>query len=84
MDFNMKQNKTLCDCHEEIIAQVFILQEDLDPEQPGYQNIWNKLEYISKLAGMAMDMGQSMEDRMREYYNTICSLGFKRKREEKG
>ena len=77
MDCN---TKTLCDVHEEIIAQCFLLQEELDPTHCCYQNLYNGLECISKLAGRAMDMGQSMEDRMSEYYNAICSLGFERKR----
>lgn len=72
-------NVTLCDVHEEIIAQCFLLQEELDPAHCCYQTLYNGLECISKLAGRAMDMGQSMEDRMSEYYNAICSLGFERK-----
>lgn len=69
---------TLCDCHHEICSTARELEEELDPEQPGYQKIYNNLQYICEVAGMALEMGQNMEDRLNEYYEGICSMGFER------
>lgn len=73
---------SLCDCHNEIYSTARELQEELDPEQPGYQKLFNDLQYIIDVSSLAGEMGQSMEDRLKEYYEAIISIGFERRKEE--
>lgn len=72
---------TICDCHHQIRYLIRDLEEELDPEYPGYQKIYSDLQDIYLIAGKALDKGQDMEDRLNEYYEGICSLGFERKKE---
>lgn len=74
---------TICDCHHQIRSLIRDLEEELDPEYPGYQKIYSDLQDIYEIAGKALDMGKSMEDRLTEYYEGICSLGFERKKNER-
>ena len=73
---------SLCDCQNEISSTARELQEELDLEQPGYYKLFSDLQYIIEVSSLAGEMGQNMEDRLKEYYEAICSIGFERRKDE--
>ena len=76
----MRSNKKLiCTVHAEI-SELGEELKKLDVSTPkGSRRVKTIGKLIVKLAEQARKKGQSMEDRLVEYYNAVEELGFKRK-----
>jgi len=73
------QKRLICCAHDEIIELADKL-ENLDyPEHIG-KKVRKIIKKIVAVAEEARVYGQSMEDRLRDYRNSIEELGFKRKK----
>lgn len=84
IDTNSKYN--ICDIHGEMISMAEDLQRmrvnDFDDVESAINNIVNKLDDIIALGYVAMEYGQSMENRLKLYRESIEELGFVREKKQ--
>lgn len=73
-----KSVRLICDVHSEIYYKCEDIL-NIDFRKRGFvTQLKHKLKEIQRLSEEARGMGQSMEDRLRDYHEGITDLGFKR------
>lgn len=79
----MKKNDPICYKHDEIIKLCKEIKQ-LDLSKTTARKKVDKLaDKIITITEIAKDNGQSMEDRLSEYYDAITEIGFQRKKTRK-
>jgi len=75
----MKIKTTICSKHDDIYDLCTELQK-LDFRKSIKATVISISKKIQKIVNNAKEDGQKMEDRLSEYHDVICGLGFKRKK----
>jgi len=77
----MANKKSICRMHDDIMGFCSMI-EDLDFKQSKMlrRRVMSLVKKIEKTTIKAKQSGQSMEDRLSEYYDSTTSLGFVRKK----
>jgi hypothetical protein len=73
------RKKVICSKHEAIMDLCEEILE-LDFDKPFKNKLKTRVNKILKIAQLAKEDGQKMEDRLYEYYNGVTGMGFKRKK----
>lgn len=76
-----REKKTICDMHQEIIQLCSeILSLKFDHVRRTKRQVLSRVKKIAILTAKSRVAGQSMENRLNEYYDAITSVGFKREK----
>ena len=74
-----REKKTICDMHQEIIQLCSEIESlKFDHVKQTKRQVLSRVKKIAKLTAQARISGQSMENRLSEYYDAVTSVGFKR------
>lgn len=79
---NIYKDETLCDMHDLITENLEELKDNLNLKENEAEIKW--IDKIIAYVAIAKTKGQTMEDRLYIYRQTIEGLGFKRVYEEEG